>query len=426
VDSSAANDCNRRVLKAQSVDAINRKNVLFSARCRSGRDLKVGSPLIRRKFSDDEESPEAGNGEVSPPSALDAARSATGRTIRRDPREEIRELERMVSSLDADLDRESSLSPSASDEALPPSPSPGRVHFRPATLRDLPSNDVKVAFLSGVDLFLEPDANPSASPRGSARSSPSGSVSAASTPISTPTPTPVSSPDSSAPAIGRQMKHRTASDPQILDSVLPANNAHSRPSLPSLGSSKTATAVSVNDIRKAFEKTEISNGKCGSVGAFSSGGVAPSSNGTSAHVRMSSMDSTTSEDGSLGPLQREHYGSISSLASTTSLISQQVRWLLSTGETGTNRPHLSSLSPCIYLRLDGLQELQQLIDDANQTLEESNANSSATSHELLVVILHRDSAGGSVGITLAGGADYEAKEITVSRRHQFRIVFFSH
>nr|XP_022908049.1 uncharacterized protein LOC111419468 [Onthophagus taurus] len=44
---------NRRLLKAQSVEAINRKNILASARCRSGRDLKVGSPLIQRKFEEE-------------------------------------------------------------------------------------------------------------------------------------------------------------------------------------------------------------------------------------------------------------------------------------------------------------------------------------------------------------------------------------
>ena len=46
----------RRVLKPQSVEAINRKNILASAKCRSGRDLS-GSPLIQRKFSDDEDVP---------------------------------------------------------------------------------------------------------------------------------------------------------------------------------------------------------------------------------------------------------------------------------------------------------------------------------------------------------------------------------
>jgi C-terminal processing protease CtpA/Prc len=57
------------------------------------------------------------------------------------------------------------------------------------------------------------------------------------------------------------------------------------------------------------------------------------------------------------------------------------------------------------------QELQQLIDDANQSLEEAGT----PSHEVSVVILHREFAGGSLGITLAGGADYETKEITVHK-----------
>lgn len=57
------------------------------------------------------------------------------------------------------------------------------------------------------------------------------------------------------------------------------------------------------------------------------------------------------------------------------------------------------------------QELAQLIEEANQSLEESGT----PSHEILVVVLHREIVGhGSIGITLAGGADYEAKEITVS------------
>jgi len=50
-----------------------------------------------------------------------------------------------------------------------------------------------------------------------------------------------------------------------------------------------------------------------------------------------------------------------------------------------------------------------LIDEANQSLEEAGT----PSHEVSVVILHREFIGGSLGITLAGGADYETKEITV-------------
>lgn len=57
-----------RVLKSQSVEAINRKNILASAKCRSGRDFKNGSPLIQRKLStSEEEKQEETNEEESPP-----------------------------------------------------------------------------------------------------------------------------------------------------------------------------------------------------------------------------------------------------------------------------------------------------------------------------------------------------------------------
>ena len=120
--------------------------------------------------------------------------------------------------------------------------------------------------------------------------------------------------------------------------------------------------VSVNDIRRAFEKAEQSlsqsmaaSSDCGasSPGTSSSttalrgaqgkaGSSSSSSGGLSApsHNRMSSLDSTTSEESSIptphyygsvssllsGPTSnlKDHYGSISSLASSTSLISPQV------------------------------------------------------------------------------------------------------
>ena len=64
------------------------------------------------------------------------------------------------------------------------------------------------------------------------------------------------------------------------------------------------------------------------------------------------------------------------------------------------------------------QELQGLIDEANQSLEESGT----PSHEIMVIVLHREFTAGSIGITLAGGADYENKEITV---RIFSVLFFS-
>lgn len=100
--------------------------------------------------------------------------------------------------------------------------------------------------------------------------------------------------------------------------------------------------MSVNDIRRAFEKAEqslaiSSHGKGQScVGNGNYGpGISPS------HNRMSSLDSTTSDESSIptphnyyGSVSslisgrenlKDHYGSISSLASSTSLISPQVK-----------------------------------------------------------------------------------------------------
>lgn len=47
-------DMNHRLLKPHSIEAINRKNILASAKCRSGRDLNITSPFIERKFNEEE------------------------------------------------------------------------------------------------------------------------------------------------------------------------------------------------------------------------------------------------------------------------------------------------------------------------------------------------------------------------------------
>lgn len=54
-----------------------------------------------------------------------------------------------------------------------------------------------------------------------------------------------------------------------------------------------------------------------------------------------------------------------------------------------------------------------LIEEANQPLEDSVGTMVAPVHDVVVVLLHREGTTGSIGITLAGGVDYESKEITV-------------
>merc|ERR1712088_959990 len=168
----------------------------------------------------------------------------------------------------------------------------------------------------------------------------------------------------------------------------PLPSSSSREILDVFSNRNNRRAVSVNDIRRAFEKAEQSLSNSGTPKRL--GLATPSS-----HNRMSSLDSTTSEEssiptphfhGSVSSLTsghgglKDHYGSITSLASSTSMISPQ--------------------------------ELQNLIDEANQSLEESGT----PSHEIMVIVLHRGyTQGGSIGVTLAGGADYESKEITVHK-----------
>ena len=53
--------------------------------------------------------------------------------------------------------------------------------------------------------------------------------------------------------------------------------------------------------------------------------------------------------------------------------------------------------------------MQSLIDEANQSLEES----CTPLHEIMVIVLLREFSASTIGIILAGGYDYECKEITV-------------
>ncbi|KAL4712640.1 hypothetical protein ACJJTC_007937 [Scirpophaga incertulas] len=51
LESSAADSDKRRISKTYNIDTINRRNILASAKCRSGRDAKLNSPVIESKFT---------------------------------------------------------------------------------------------------------------------------------------------------------------------------------------------------------------------------------------------------------------------------------------------------------------------------------------------------------------------------------------
>lgn len=125
-------------------------------------------------------------------------------------------------------------------------------------------------------------------------------------------------------------------------------------------------SASVTDMKRALDASPVHSQSQQCVGG--------------SHNRFPSLDSSVDENiGTETDVDRcygEQFGSISSLASSTSLISQQ--------------------------------ELAQLVEEAS--LEETRG-----AHDVVVVLLHKENPTGSVGITLAGGADCEVKEITVHR-----------
>ncbi|KAI4497353.1 hypothetical protein M0802_007600 [Mischocyttarus mexicanus] len=483
---ASAESLSRRVLKPQSVEAINRKNILASARCRSGRDLN-GSPLIQRKFSDEEET-----------------HAENGGTIRRKnnvsnnngvPKQDIKIA--YIEVTDSFLEEDDQLQRKIEEPKLPPKRTIITPAVRPPKSEMLePSNDLKMwvraeakalarsseeklvnTIEKGSSVALKNqttsrgtneqyNTNDLGSKKRSVQketeqisqetmkqrckvSTPikktqedqndlltilttrSRSRSAIhvddgsfgrsksqmsledilSAKVETPCPkllrtqsiegrtengsslsshrpspesrdnnrlikkTPTNSNDSwrddkpfvsKIPTLGRSRILDKNDDTEIIEKS--KNNTSKILTGRNLG----RRSVSVTDMKKALDKIDATtNGQ--------NQQVTP----TSSHNRFPSLDSSI--DDNVSSIENEtdnerfcseQFGSISSLASSTSLISQQ--------------------------------ELAQLVEEAS--LEEARC-----AHEVIVVLLHKENPTGSVGITLAGGADCEVKEITVHR-----------
>lgn len=494
---ASAESLSRRVLKPQSVEAINRKNILASARCRSGRDLN-GSPLIQRKFSDEEDAARAiENGGVIHQMTDDPGSDIVSK-------QEIKIAYIEVADPFAE-DEESSQKKNEAPK-LPPKRSVPPPVVRPPKSEMLESNDLKMwvraeaktlarsaeekssnkynksPYVAGQNSETSPTIHAARNNRGnfmfdeSVNTTANGSLLLKSKVTVEETKaaametskqqnraslttrknaedqndllTILTTKSRSRSAIhvdegtfGRSKSQMSLEDilgakadskllrtqsiePKIekngvIATGLPVKsswdskeNRHERKStsnnswsedrtfvskIPTLGKSKIVD--NGDEISETVERTKISPSKIPMSRGLNRRSASVTDmkkvlekidtspvhsqlqqNSSGTHNRFPSLDSSVDENtGTETDTDRcysEQFGSISSLASSTSLISQQ--------------------------------ELAQLVEEAS--LEETRGP-----HDVIVVLLHKENPTGSVGITLAGGADCEVKEITIHR-----------
>lgn len=495
---ASAESLSRRVLKPQSVEAINRKNILASARCRSGRDLN-GSPLIQRKFSD-EENGTMENGTMENGDAIYNTISNTENDLSNQQEIKIAYIE----VADPVTQTDGLFQKQGAEPELPPKRSIPPPAVRPPKSEMLePSNDLrrwvraevktlartteeksnskfnKTSLNTGLkaspktiknnrvsmfEEFINASSNSSLPLKNRAtigetkivmaeiskQSNRNNSIPRKTTEDQNDLLTILTTKSRSRSAIhvdegifGRSKSQTSLEDilkakadskllhAQSIEPKIEKNGAmtssqvksawdskehrynrkssssndswsEDRPfasKIPTLGKSKVTD--SVNEISETIERMKSGTSKI----PTSSRGLNRRSasvtdmkkvlekvdvipihnqhNAGNTHNRFPSLDSSADENvytsGTETDTDRcygESFGSISSLASSTSLISQQ--------------------------------ELAQLVEEAS--LEEVRG-----AHDIIVVLLHKENPTGSVGITLAGGADCEVKEITVHR-----------
>lgn len=435
-----------RILKPQSVEAINRKNILASAKCRSGRDFKNGSPLIQRKLSRSENekikdctnlAEENVEVEVSKhvsvlsyeessemKDVVDSHLSSVSNNANDEISNELttdKNLNSMnINDVKEQVDNINTIEESdhASTENLNnivelkinvTEKSPHKLHnnnlieklSRSEEQINLQTsnndnqeplvsvNERCIAIIETKQYSTETD-NATTSPH-ERLTLPNYQESARSSETKLPLFRAKSSTDDNPPS-------RVSTSNVVLRNKYTFDKQE-RPSsmhIPTLARYDLNKRASVNDIRKQFEKFEMENQKSSSYTELKSSVKSP----IKIVADLSPVIKSITNGDKIHQLKEDIKKEPSKLnESTSSAIPQEVK-------------HSMKWYFYVCLHTVCLQDFNEIMTKVNEGLDK-RSSTYINPDETIVVVLHRETTGGSIGITLTGGTDYEAKEITV-------------